>query len=57
MREPDAGQRTVVTGEVVGDDEDVARHIVSFADGKQSDVARRVAQGGASGQSLAIAHT
>ena len=46
-----------MAGEVVGDDEDVARRIGGFDVGKQRDVVRRVARGGAAGQFLAIAHT
>ncbi len=46
-----------MAGEVVGDDVEVARRIVGFEALKQSDVVRRVARGGASGQFLAIAHT
>jgi hypothetical protein len=57
LSQPGAGLGTVVAGEVVGDDIDVARRIVGFDVCQQSDVVRRVARGGASGQFLAIAHT
>ncbi len=54
--QPGAGLETVVTGEIIGDDEDVARGIVGFDVGEQGNVVRRVARGGTSGQLLAIAH-
>jgi len=57
LSQPSVGLGTVVAGEVVGDDVDVAHRIVSFDVMKQSDVVRRGARGGASGQFLAIAHT
>ena len=57
LSQPSAGLGTIVAGEVVGDDEDVARRSVSFDVPKQRDVVRRVARGGALGQLLAIAHT
>ena len=41
--QPGAGLGTVMAGEVVGDDEDVARRIVGFDIPKQSNVVRRVA--------------
>ncbi len=56
LGQPGAGLGTVVAGEVVGDDEDVARRIVGFDVPKQSNVVRRVARGSALGQFLAIAH-
>ncbi len=57
LDQPSAGLGTVVTGEVVGDEEDVARRIVGFDSSQQANVVRRVARGGASRQFLAIAHT
>ncbi len=56
LGQPGAGLGTVVAGEVVGDDEDVARRIIGFDVPKESNVVRRVARGGALGQFLAIAH-
>ncbi len=56
LGQPGAGLGTVVAGEVVGDDEEVARRIVGFDVPKQSNVVRRVARGGTLGQFLAIAH-
>ncbi len=47
--QPSAGLGTVVAGEVVGDDEDVAGRIVGFDVPKQSNVVRRVARGGTPG--------
>ena len=54
--QPGAGLSTVVAGEVVSDDEDVARRIIGFDVGQQGDVVRGVARSGAAGQLLAIAH-
>jgi hypothetical protein len=54
--QPGAGLQTVVTGEIIGDDEEVARGIVGFDVGEQSNVVRRVARGGTPGQFFAIAH-
>src|SRR5574342_854322 len=54
--QPGAGLGTVMAGEVVGDDEEVARRIVGFDVLEQLNVVPRVARGGASGQLLAIAH-
>ena len=56
LSHPGAGLGTAVTGEVVSDDEDVARGIVGFDVRKQRDVVRRVARSGTPGQLLAIAH-
>jgi len=56
LSHPGAGLGTAVTGEVVGDDEDVTRCIVSFNVRKERDVVRRVARSGTAGQLLAIAH-
>jgi hypothetical protein len=56
LGQPGAGLGTIVAGEVVGDDEDIARRIVGFDVGKQSNVVRRVARGGTPGQFFAIAH-
>ena len=47
---------TVMTGEVIGDDEDVPPGIVRFDLLKQSDVIGRVARGDTTGQFLAITH-
>src|SRR6266699_1836904 len=52
LGQPGAGLGTVVAGEVVGDDEDVARRIIGFDVPKESNVVRRVARGGALGQFL-----
>ena len=43
LSQPGAGLGTIVAGEVVGDDENVARRIVGFDVGKPRDVVRRVA--------------
>ena len=56
LSHPGAGLGTAVTGEVVGDDEDVACGIVRFDVRKQRDVVRRVTRSGTPGQLLAIAH-
>jgi len=57
LGQPCAGLGTVVAGEVVSDDENVARRIVGFDVSEQGNVIRRVARGGALGQFLAIAYT
>ncbi len=49
LGQPGAGLGTVVAGEVVGDDEDIAGRIVSFDVSEQGNVVRRVARGSASG--------
>ncbi len=56
LGQPGAGLGTVVAGKVVSDDEEVARRIVGFDVGQQSNVVRRVARSGAADQLLAIAH-
>ena len=56
LSQPSAGLGTVMTGEVVGDDEDVTCHIVGFDVGQQRDVVRRVTRASAVGQLLVIAH-
>ncbi len=56
LSEPGAGLGTVMAGEVIGDDEDVARGVVGFDIGEQGDVVRQVARGGTPGQFLAVAH-
>ncbi len=56
LREPGPRLGTIVAGEIVGDDEDVAGGIVGFDVSEQRDVVRRVARSGASGQVLAITH-
>src|SRR5258708_17642934 len=56
LSEPGAGLGTVVAGEVVGDNENVAHRIVSFDAFEESNIVRRVARSGASSQFLAIAH-
>ena len=57
LGQPSTGLGTVVAGEVVGDDEDIACHIVGFDVSEQGKVVRRVTRGGALGQFLAIAYT
>lgn len=57
LSHPGLSLSAVVAGKVVRDDEDVARGIVGFDVGKQSDVVGRVARSSASGEPLAIAHT
>ena len=54
--EPGAGLETGMTGEVIGDDEDVAGRIISFDIGQRSNVALGIARGRTAGQHLAIAH-
>jgi hypothetical protein len=54
---PGASLGTVVAGQVVGDDENVARRIVGFNVSKQRDVVGGVARSGTPGHLLAIAHT
>jgi len=56
LDQPSAGLGTVMTGEVVSDDEDVTCRIVGFDSSQQANVVRRVARGGALRQLLAIAH-
>ncbi len=57
LSQPGAGLGTVMAGEIVGDNEDVARRIVGFDVRKPRDIVRRVARGGTPGQFLAITHT
>jgi hypothetical protein len=47
---------TIMAAEIIRDNEDVTCWIVGFDVGKQSNVVRRVARSGASGQFLAIAY-
>ena len=54
---PGASLSTIVAGEVVGDDEDVAGRMIGFDVGKQGNVVGRVARSGTPGHLLAIAHT
>ena len=53
---PGASLSTIVAGEVVGDDEDVAGRMIGFDVGKQGNVVGRVARSGTSGEFLAIAY-
>ena len=54
--QPGAGLETVVTTEIIGDDEDVAGRIIRFDIGQRSNVALGIARGRTAGQHLAIAH-
>ncbi len=54
--EPGARLETVVTGEIIADDEDLSRRIVGFDVGEQSDIALGVTRSRASRQFFAIAH-
>src|SRR6266567_9214922 len=54
--QPGAGLETVVTGEIIADDEDISRRIVGFDVSEQGDVALGVARSCTPGQFLAIAH-
>ena len=56
LNHPGAGLGTVMAGEVVGDDEDVAAGIVGFDSSQQGDVVGRVARSGTARQLLAITH-
>jgi hypothetical protein len=56
LREPGARLKAVVTAEIVGDDEEIARGVVGFDVGKPRDVAFRIARGRTPGQFLAITH-
>jgi hypothetical protein len=56
LREPGARLKAVVTAEIVGDDEEIARGVVGFDVGQQSDVAFRIARSRTARQLLAIAH-
>ena len=56
LSHPEPSLSTVMAAEIVGDHEDVACWVVGFDVLKQSNVVRRVARSGASGQFLAIAH-
>ncbi len=56
LSHPGAGLSTVMAAEIIGDHEDIACRIVGFDVLQQSDVVRRVARGGTSGELLAIAH-
>jgi hypothetical protein len=54
--QPGTSLGTVMTAEIISDDEDVSRRIVGFDVGEQGNVALGVTRSGASGQFLAIAH-
>ncbi len=56
LSHPGLGLSAAMAAEIIRDKEDVARRIVGFDVGKQSDVVGRVARSSASGQFLAIAH-
>src|SRR6266702_4332358 len=54
--QPGARLQTVVTGEIIADDEEVTCRIVGFDVGQQSNVALGVTRSGTAGHLLAIAH-
>ncbi len=54
--QPGAGLEARMTGEVIGDDEDVSRRIVGFNVGQRGNVALGVARSSTPGQLLAIAY-
>ena len=54
--QPGAGLETVVTTEIIGDDEDVAGRIISFDIGQESDVLLGVTRSSAASQFFPIAH-
>ena len=54
--QPGAGLETVVTTEIIGDDEDVAGRIISFDIGQESDVLLGVTRSSAARQFFPIAH-
>ena len=56
LSQPGAGLGAVMAGEIVSDNENVARHVVGFDSSKQGDVVGRVARGSTPGQFLAITH-
>jgi hypothetical protein len=54
--EPGTRLEAVMTTEIVGDDEDIARRIIGLNVSEQSNVAFGMAREGTAGQFLAIAH-